>query len=248
MTLSIAVVDKLDVGRNQEVVADVTFDSSYPTGGESLTGAMLGMRIGDLKSVQVDPVAAHMVRFVPNANGRQGLLKVLRTQLRNGATTSPGLAIGTGSKAKVKVVNTVTFFAAGVLKTRTSVEIAFTPTTHDIAPDAVLVKEAVYAVTVDASLVGHLTMGAIASGAAAAVPPAGPAGEALLGYVRVAVAAGATLFDASSDNLDAAHLAVTYTDAIVPPDGYVNGNDALAEIANTTNMSGFTFRVRALGR
>lgn len=41
MGLTIAPVAKNVVGAQFEVIADITFDSSYPTGGESLTAATL---------------------------------------------------------------------------------------------------------------------------------------------------------------------------------------------------------------
>lgn len=41
MALSISIVKKNVVGAQYEVIADITFDSSYPTGGESLAVADL---------------------------------------------------------------------------------------------------------------------------------------------------------------------------------------------------------------
>ena len=57
-----------------------------------------------------------------------------------------------------------------------------------------------------------LTAGTVATGSGNATVPAPPSGECMIGYVRVAVDAGATPFDATSDDLDASHLTVAYVD------------------------------------
>lgn len=133
-------------------------------------------------------------------------------RLRNLVLSAAGLAIGTTSAAAVKISNTVTYLIDGVFKSKTTAEVAFTATTHDIAADAAAVQEAVYLVTLAADGTPTLTMGTIASGAGNAALPDAPTDEAVIGHVRVAVAAGATDFDAGTDLLSAAHLTVTYTD------------------------------------
>jgi hypothetical protein len=140
------------------------------------------------------------------------IFDAFHTSSRYRALTAPGLAIGSGSAAKVKIVNTVTFLSAGVFKSKTTAEVAFTAVTHDIPVSASLVQEAVYMVCLDGSGTPTLTMGDIASGAAAALIPEVPAGLTPIGHVRIAVAAGATKFTASTDLLSAGHLSVTYTD------------------------------------
>jgi hypothetical protein len=132
------------------------------------------------------------------------------TALTYQALSSAGLAIGTGSAAAVKIGNTVTYLNGGVFKSKTTAEVAFTATTHDIAPHATLVQEAVYLVCLAADGTPTLVMGAIASGSGAAIVPEATAGTTPIGYCRVAVAAGATLFDASTDLLSAAHITDTY--------------------------------------
>lgn len=132
---------------------------------------------------------------------------------------NPGLAIGTSSKKKVKVVTATPYVLNGALGTvSSSTEVAFTATTMDIPANAGAVQEAVYLLTVNTGGTPTLTMGAIASGAGNAVIPDVPTGHVLLGYVRIAVDAGSTPFDATSDDLDAAHLTVTYTNAAIVPD------------------------------
>lgn len=133
-------------------------------------------------------------------------------QLAYAALSPAGLAIGTVSKAKVLIANTVTYLSGGVFKSKTTAEVAFTATTHDIPAHATLVQEAVYLLCLDAGGTPTIEMGAIASGAGNAVIPAPPDGKTVIGHVRIAVDAGATSFDATTDELDEAHLTVTYTD------------------------------------
>lgn len=133
----------------------------------------------------------------------------LHTAAKYRAMTSPGLAIGT-TTTQVKITNTTTFLHNGIFKSKTTADTAFTATTHNIAADATLVQEAVFLVCLDASGTVTLTMGAIASGAAAALIPAIPTAKTPIGYVRIAVAAGATSFAATSDALSAGHLTTTY--------------------------------------
>ena len=52
MALAVAVISKVDVGDRQEIVMDVTFDSSYPTGGEADTPIVNEFRIGLLEDVK----------------------------------------------------------------------------------------------------------------------------------------------------------------------------------------------------
>jgi len=140
------------------------------------------------------------------------MMNSIRSAMQNGIFFAPGLAIGSSSKAKVKITNTVLFTLVGVLKQINTQEVAFTATTHDIAADAENVKEACYKLSVDDAGTVTITKGTTATGAGNASVPATPAGEQSLGYVRIAVDAGATPFDATTDNLDAAHLTVTYVD------------------------------------
>ena len=69
--------------------------------------------------------------------------------------------------------------------------------------------------TIDASGNDHVYIGDIATGAGNAVLPNYedlPDDEAIVGALRLAVAAGATSFDATTDELDEAHLTDTYYD------------------------------------
>lgn len=143
------------------------------------------------------------------------MFDALHTFLGNRATSAAGLVIGSSSKAKVKIANTVSYLIDGVFKSKTTAEVAFTATTHDIPADADTVQEAVYVMTLKADGTPTLTMGDIATGAGNALYPDFadlPVGEAVVGAVRIAVDAGSTDFDASTDELDESHLTVAYED------------------------------------
>jgi hypothetical protein len=133
-------------------------------------------------------------------------------RVKNMALSTGGLAIGSSSKAKVKIASTVNYLSDGVFKTKTTAEVAFTATTHDIAANAASVQEACYLLTLAANGDPTLTMGAIATGSGNALLPEIPATGTPIGYVRIAIAAGSTKFDASTDELDAAHITDTYVD------------------------------------
>jgi hypothetical protein len=142
----------------------------------------------------------------------EAMFDKINTWLSNRCTSAAGLAIGSSSKAKVKIVNTTTFLSGGIFKSKSTAEVVFTATTHDIAAHATLVQEAMYLLTLAADGTPTLTMGAIVSGAGNAVLPELPATGTPIGAVRIAIAAGATPFDASTDELDAAHITDTYYD------------------------------------
>lgn len=139
------------------------------------------------------------------------LLDLKDTRQKYRALTAAGLAIGTGDNKKVKVVNTVTYLFNGVFKSKTTAEVAFTATTHDIAANANVGQEAQYFICVDGSGTLSIVMGAIANSGASLMPEI-PANLTVIGVVKILVAAGSTKFTANSDALNAGHLTVTYTD------------------------------------
>ena len=145
-----------------------------------------------------------------NATGLGDKLTAFKNQLLYMCLTSAGLAIGSSSKKAVKIANTVIFLNAGVFKSKTTAEVAFTATTHDIAAAAATVQEACYLVQLASDGTPSIMKGITATGAGNAAVPATSAFNTPIGYARVAVAAGETPFDATSDDLDAAHLTVTY--------------------------------------
>lgn len=142
-----------------------------------------------------------------------GLLKVVKCH----GLASAGIVIGTSSAAQVKWGNSIVACVNGKIVTVTTNEVAFTATTHDIPANASVVREAVYAVEVDAAGTVTLNMGEIASGSGNAAWPAASTDKAVVGAVRVAVAAGSTPFDASTDLLSASHITDTYYNTICSP-------------------------------
>jgi len=134
------------------------------------------------------------------------------TRLKNMCLSAAGLVIGSGSKKKVKIANTVTYLSDRIFKSKTTAEVDFTATTHDIAANASSVQEAMYLITLSANGTPTVTMGTVSTGAGTAKLPEIPSTGTPIGAVRVAVAAGSTIFDATSDDLDAVHLTVTYYD------------------------------------
>jgi hypothetical protein len=137
----------------------------------------------------------------------------LDTALKYQALTKAGICIGSASKKTFKIANTVNFVFNGIVAAKTTAAVPLTATDHDITNSATLVKEAVYLISFSA-VAGTpvVTMGTVATGSGNAVCPATPATSVPVAMVRIAVAAGATPFDATSDDLDAGHLTCTYTD------------------------------------
>lgn len=233
---AITKVKSHDVGDGEILTADVVMPAVYARGGDELTAEALGFRTGTrLDSVQVDPTGARRVRFVSDATRQdRGKLQVFDEVGDDFMLNRPSLAIGTVDAAEIKNENPITKVVGGAIAEIAAGETAFTATTHDIAPDAGLIQEAVYLISVQAGGTVIVTKGTTA-GEGLAVPPALPAGEALVGYVTVQVAAGATLFNATTDDLDAAHLTTTFEDA----DG---------EALQGADLSGVTVRITAHGR
>ena len=146
----------------------------------------------------------------------QNLVSALGNASSYYVTSAAGLAIGSVDAAEILIGNTVQYFnGAGQVKTKTTAEIAFTATTHDIAANASAAQEAWYLVSLDSAGTATITKGTTAA-ADSAVLPAVPSGDTAIGGVKISVAAGATPFDATSDDLDAAHLTTTYVDFVGP--------------------------------
>lgn len=143
------------------------------------------------------------------ATGLGTKLTVFKTQLLYMCLSSAGLAISSSKKA-INIANTVTFLNAGIFKSKTTADVAFTATTHDIAANAETVQEACYLVQLAGDGTPSIIKGTTSTGAGTATVPATSTLNTPIGYARVAVAAGSTKFDATSDDLDAGHLTVTY--------------------------------------
>lgn len=247
MALTIVVVDREDVGDRERIVADVTFDSSYPRGGEEISAKDLGFRIGgQLFLVSAGAKGRHRLEFGtdPALQSRATRPAFGRLIIREAEPNradyfvgSPLVAIGTVDAAEILITNPLRSFAgataiAGI--ELAAAEHAFTATTDDIAADADTAQERWYLLSSDDGAAVVVTPGTIAA-EGAAVPPAIPSDHAPIGLVRVVVEAGATLFNATTDDLDAAHLTTTFFDL----DQEVYEGDDLAAL---------TMRVVAEGR
>ncbi len=122
------------------------------------------------------------------------------------ANLSPG--IGTTNNTRVKT-GAATVYHSGAPVTLAAAETAFTATTHDIASG----NEAKYLLTMSRAGAIVITKGADAAGVGASLDPATPSDSVLL--ARVSIRATGAIFDATTDALSAAHLAVTYEDLTV---------------------------------
>lgn len=61
MALAIANLKRLSFGNVKGAIADITFDSSYPTGGESLTAAMLGLNV--INAIIANPTGIYLPQY-----------------------------------------------------------------------------------------------------------------------------------------------------------------------------------------
>lgn len=133
----------------------------------------------------------------------------LHTQQQFRCLTDPDLEIGS-TKSEVALGDATNYLFGGAFKSKASGSVAFTADDHDIEANEDDVQEACYLVSFNSGGNLVLTMGAVATGAGAAAMPDVPANHTPIGAVRVAVDAGSTPFDAGSDDLDDAHLTVTF--------------------------------------
>lgn len=129
-----------------------------------------------------------------------------KTELGNLCLSPAGLTIGSGDAAKIKIANTVDYTIGGIFKQKTTAEVALTPTTHDITDGS----EKVFVVSLDGSGTATITGGTEAVGSGNATIPDGPAGECVIGHVRVFTTGAG--FTAGTTLLSAAEVTDTYTD------------------------------------
>jgi hypothetical protein len=143
-------------------------------------------------------------------------LRTLVNTLLNGdgLITVPTLAIGTVSKKEIKITGAFNVMVDGRTFSEPAQEVAFTATTHDIADPDANPREAYFILSIDGAGAVTITKGSDAA-AGLAVLPSTPAGEVRFGYVLIQHD-GTLPFDATTNDLDAAHLTVTYTDEPSP--------------------------------
>ena len=125
------------------------------------------------------------------------------------------LAMGSLSKAKVKIVtgvdaNNLYSIEGKIYAAPAAQEIAFTATTDDIAADSATVQEKTYLIMLDSAGTGSI-LGGDQADTGESLAPEPPATKCVVGKVVLQVAAGATDFDASTDELDESHITDTYT-------------------------------------
>jgi len=143
-----------------------------------------------------------------------GFLRALKCH----CVSDAALQIGTTSTAKVENNAAAVCIVNGQFVTLAAdTETAFTATTDDITASANEVREAVYLLLVDSAGASRLLKGDEESGAGNAVAPHAPEDEAVVGAIRIAVAAGSTNFDATTDALSEAHITDTYYDLAFSP-------------------------------
>lgn len=133
--------------------------------------------------------------------------------------SAAGLTLGSGDPKKLKITNTVVYINAGLFKSKSTAEVAFTATTHDIADGS----SAFFVVSLDGSGTVTLTKGA---DDAALSTITVPAGETVIGYFTLA--ANSAIFNATTDDLSAGHITDVYTDAAFLEQSILNAPDTLS--------------------
>lgn len=159
------------------------------------------------KGVQVHPAEA-----LPEVH-REEYNKMVAdvASLHSGDLLITGAALAIGSDKPKVATGAFIFQVDGVRERKTAVSAgtAFTATTHDIADPDAAGREAIYVLSIAAGGAITITKGTTAA-LGAAVAPATPPNEVKLGEVLIAHD-GSAIFDATTNDLDAAHLTVTYT-------------------------------------
>jgi len=133
----------------------------------------------------------------------------IQASLVDRVLTSAGLAIGTSSKAKVKIVNDTYAYVDGKLvKIAAATEVTLSGTVTNA-------KTNVYVLTVNSAGTVTATMGTEGAAIGNVVFPAVPADEAMVGFVIVAPSGTGNFVGATTDLDDA---------TVVPNAVYVNAN------------------------
>lgn len=155
---------------------------------------------------------ATMFKSGGNSENLRTTFNALRTMVRNALTgdycrSTPSLQIGTSSKKAVRNNAAFTFNINGMPYSKAAAETAFTATTHDVADGYTRIF------TVQISAAGTITFSpgtaVLTANASTAEGGAVTADNAKIGEVKIA--ADGAIFNATTDDLDASHLTVTYT-------------------------------------
>lgn len=148
---------------------------------------------------------------------------------------APTLAVGTVSAAEI-AVGEIVWQIDGMRYLLAAAEHAFTATTHDIADPDADPREAIYVLSVAAGASAVTITKGTTAAADAAVAPSTPAGHVKLGELLLQHD-GSAIFNATTDDLDAAHLTATFT----PETAY--GETALTDAPVAEFTPGFDFVV-----
>lgn len=92
MGLTVSKLSQDDIGLGEIIVADVTFGSSYPAGGEPISARDLGFRVGsELRSVATSQEGVRAFEYEADANlGDRGKFLVYEETAGVLAEVSPG--------------------------------------------------------------------------------------------------------------------------------------------------------------
>jgi hypothetical protein len=162
------------------------------------TNAIADKRDGGLINAIITPMAANLV--------------VNADRLSSRTFNAAGLAIGSASKKKIKIVNETLCCVNGTMVLiAAATEAAFTATTQDIADG----YTNMYVLVTDSAGTVSVLMGTAAlttTGIVGVVPPTIPANRAVIGIVTIATAGG--IFDATTTDLDAGTVTDLYYDIV----------------------------------
>jgi hypothetical protein len=139
----------------------------------------------------------------------------LTTFLSNRVTSVvTDLAIGTTSKADIRVNAAVDYIRDGVQRTQKAAAEVNIPSGATMANDGT-VREVCVLVYINSSDAFAAVAGTVVNDGETAIVPDLPAGGVQIGYARISAAAG-TAFTADSTLLDAAGITATFVDNPVP--------------------------------
>lgn len=143
----------------------------------------------------------------------------LTMRLRTRCQSKAGLAIGSGSAAKILITNTIDFLIDGVVVRKTTAEIVV-PAGAAMANTAGAKEVWVMLSSLDGVTV-TATAGAVAASGAGERPTLAD-DAALVGYVKIA-AATLTTFTPATTNLNATGMTATYVDQVLVDAEFVEG-------------------------
>lgn len=145
---------------------------------------------------------------------RLQLIQMQQRALNRVLTVAPALVIGSSSKADIRVNAAVDYVRDGIRRTQKAAAEVNVPSGATMTNDGT--ARSVYVVVyINGSDAFAAVAGTPVAGGGTPTIPDLPAGGVLLGYVKIAAAAG-TAYTADSTLLDAAGITATYTNALEP--------------------------------